>query len=225
VVATDICAPLVGIDYAMADEFELAALGDIPGVRTEILDVRDGNQVQRCVDGIAGLTAAVCAAGVVWGGAPVWQTEPRAWRTLFDVNVDGVLNVAQAAVPRMLSSGQAGRFVAIASAAGIRGLPSMGAYAATKHAVVGLVRSMAADLAGTSITANAVAPGSTDTEALVASARVYSLADPAEFAEHQPLGRLLRPEEVAAAVGWLCSPAASGVSGSLLAVDGAMTAV
>ncbi|WP_242418328.1 SDR family oxidoreductase, partial [Frankia sp. CpI1-P] len=89
--------------------------------------------------------------------------------------------------------------------------------------VVGLVRSLAADLAGTAVTANVVCPGSMDTTMLAESAKIYDLPDPGEFASHAYLRRLLQPEEVAAAVAFLCSPAASGMTGSVLAADGGFT--
>jgi len=79
------------------------------------------------------------------------------------------------------------------------------------------------DLAPYGITANAVSPGSTRTRLLDASAEVYELASPEEFAQHQPIGRLIEPMEVAASIAWLCSPAASAITGADVAVDGGMT--
>jgi NAD(P)-dependent dehydrogenase (short-subunit alcohol dehydrogenase family) len=100
----------------------------------------------------------------------------------------------------------------------------MGAYSAAKHGVVGLIRSLSADLVDTGVTANAVAPGSTTTAVLDASAVVYGLEAPTDFAVHHTSQRLLDPREVAAAIAWLCSEEASGVTGSVLSVDGGMTA-
>jgi NAD(P)-dependent dehydrogenase (short-subunit alcohol dehydrogenase family) len=91
--------------------------------------------------------------------------------------------------------------------------------------VVGLVRGIAADLATTGITANAICPGSTRTAMLDASAAIYDLASTEAFAAQQPIGRLLEPGEPAALIAWLCSPASSGVTGAALAVDGGMTTV
>jgi NAD(P)-dependent dehydrogenase (short-subunit alcohol dehydrogenase family) len=138
-----------------------------------------------------------------------------------------VRNLAQAAVPHMLSAPapRSGRIVAIASSAGTLGLQGLGAYAAAKHAVVGYVRALAADLGDSGITANVVSPGSTRTAMLEASARLYGLHDVDELGVHHAIGRVLEPGEPAAAVAWLCSPAASGMTGAVVAVDGGMTAV
>jgi NAD(P)-dependent dehydrogenase (short-subunit alcohol dehydrogenase family) len=117
-----------------------------------------------------------------------------------------------------------GRFVAVSSAAGVRGLPQLAAYSASKHGVIGLVTSMAAELGPLGITANVVCPGSTDTDMLTASAAVYGLPSKEEFAQHHLLPRLLQPEEIAAAIAFLCGPGASGMTGAVIPVDAGMDA-
>jgi NAD(P)-dependent dehydrogenase (short-subunit alcohol dehydrogenase family) len=99
-------------------------------------------------------------------------------------------------------------------------LPLLASYSASKHAALGYVRSLAADLAQSGATANAVLPGSTDTVLLGATADVYDLDDPQEFARNQRIGRLLEPVEVAALVEWLASPGSSGVTGASIRADG-----
>jgi NAD(P)-dependent dehydrogenase (short-subunit alcohol dehydrogenase family) len=98
----------------------------------------------------------------------------------------------------------------------------LAAYCAAKAGVTGLVRALAAELGGTGVTANAVSPGSTDTAILAESARLYGLASATEFARQQPVGRLLDPAEVAAALVWLAGEASSGVTGAVLPVDGGL---
>jgi NAD(P)-dependent dehydrogenase (short-subunit alcohol dehydrogenase family) len=145
---------------------------------------------------------------------------------MIGVNLEGVWRLARAAVPCLLERPEprTGRFVAVSSAGGSVGLPLLSAYVAAKHGVNGLVRSLAAELGPLGITANAVAPGSTTTAMLDASAVVYGLPDTIEFNEHHLLGRPLVPDEVAALVAWLCGTESGGVTGAVLPVDAGMTA-
>lgn len=230
-VLVDICADNPALPYRLASRDELEAVAEESGGVPVVGDVRrqddmDG-AVAEAVRRFGGLDAAVAAAGLIGGGRPIWETEEEVWAALVGVNLEGVWRLARAAVPALLARPEPrrGRFVAVSSVAGVRGMPRLSAYASSKHAVIGLVRSMAAELGLLGITANVVAPGSTDTAVLEASADIYGLAGPEEFAAHHPLGRLLQPEEVAEAIRWLLGPASSGVTGSVLSVDAGMTGV
>ena len=151
-------------------------------------DVRD---VAAMADAVAyaehtfgGLDAAIACAGVIAGGAPQWQLPLEQERAVLDVDLGGVLNLARAAVPALLRRPEprSGRFLAVASAAATRGLPMLAAYCAAKAGVTGLIRALAVELGQSGVTANAVSPGSTDTEALVESARLYGLLEASSFA-------------------------------------------
>jgi NAD(P)-dependent dehydrogenase (short-subunit alcohol dehydrogenase family) len=98
----------------------------------------------------------------------------------------------------------------------------LAAYCAAKAGVAGMIRALAAELGGTGVTANGVSPGSTDTEMLAESARLYSLPGAASFANRQPVRRLLRPEEVAAALVWLAGEDSSAITGAMVPVDGGL---
>jgi SDR family mycofactocin-dependent oxidoreductase len=223
-VLADACSAQPGVDYAMPSPADLEAVAERCGADVLCADVAAPDFVAQLTDVLAGrrVDAAVAAAGVI-AGSPAWATDETVWSTLVDVNLHGTRRLAEATVPGMVAAG-AGRFVAIASAAAMRAMPQLAAYSAAKAAVVGYVRALAADLAGTGVLANAVCPGSTRGAMLAASADVYDLLGQDEFAGQHLVRRLLEPEEVAAAVVWLCGPGASALTGSVLPVDGGLTA-
>src|SRR3546814_172299 len=140
---------------------------------------------------------------------------------MWDINVRGVWNTAAATVPALLSNPDPSgcRFVAIASTAGEHGLFHLAGYSAAKHAVIGIVKGLAADLVGTGITACAVSPGSTNTAMLTATAHLYDI-DTTELANHQLLRRALTPDEIAATITFACSPEGAVLNGSVINADG-----
>ena len=226
IVAVDICADDPAVPYSLATRAELEALRHLGDVTTVVCDVRDPGALQSAVDAAVGtyggLDAALAVAGVIAGGLH-WSSDADTERVVLDVNLNGVLNLARAAVPALLQRPEprSGRFIAVASAAATRGLDKLAAYSAAKAGVTGFIRSLAAELGCTGVTANAVSPGSTATPMLEATARVYGI-DMAEFANQQPIGRLLEPDEVAAALVWLAGPDSSGMTGTVVAVDGGL---
>jgi SDR family mycofactocin-dependent oxidoreductase len=186
-------------------------------------DVRDESALATAVElvPVGGLQVAVAVAGVIGGDKPAWEFSHQELATDLAVNFHGVANLARATIPRLLTAGAGpGRFVAVVSTAGEAGLPRLAGYVSSKHAALGFIRSLAADLGPLGVTANAVLPGSTRTALLERSAQVYGLRSAEDFAPHQRLGRLVEPAEIAAAVGWLCGPDATAVTGAAIRVDG-----
>lgn len=154
------------------------------------------------------------------------KSDAALFRRMMDVNFMGVVHLIQAALPSM--KGQPyGRIVAVASTAGLKGYAYVGAYSAAKHAVIGLVRSLALELAGTHVTVNAVCPGFTDTDLVAGSidnimkktgrSREQAVA---ELSRHNPQGRLVAPAEVANAVLWLSGEGAGAITGQAIVVAG-----
>lgn len=233
-VLVDVCKddPDVGYRLASPEQLQLmvAACGGPDSALGVVADVRDQHALATAaaaaVDRFGGLRAVVAAAGAIAGGTPAWKTDDDTFSTMVGINLEGVWRTARATVPVLLQQPEprTGRFVAVASAGGMVGLPLLGAYAAAKHGVIGLVRSLAAELGTSGVTVNAVAPGSTDTDMLQASADVYDLTDPSELAVHQLQQRIIEPREVASFICWLCGPESSAITGAVLPVDGGMTA-
>lgn len=148
------------------------------------------------------------------------------YRRMLDLNVIGTLTPFRAALPGMIAR-KSGRLIAIASTAGHRGYPYVSAYCAAKHAVVGMVKALALETAKTGVTVNAVCPGYTDTD-LVAGA-IAVIADKsgisadaakAHLVADNPMGRLVTPEEVAAAVLYLCGPGTASLTGQSILING-----
>jgi SDR family mycofactocin-dependent oxidoreductase len=229
-VLVDACGRQPGIEYEMPTIEDLEAVVQrctrlgAPEVSVLCADASGPQFVEQLTDVLRGrgADAAVAAAGVI-AGSRAWSTDEEVWSTLLDANLHGVRRLAEATVPGMVAAGR-GRFVAVASAAALRAMPQLAAYSAAKAATVAYVRALAADLAGTGVLANAVCPGSTRGAMLAASATYYDLPDQDQFAGHQLTRRLLEPDEVAAAIVWLCGPAASALTGVVLPVDGGLTA-
>ena len=228
VVAVDSCAGAqseVSYPLASRDDLDSVVGGSTGAALAHLADVRNLAALRAAVDLAVGrwgrLDGAVAAAGVISGGQPLWDTEVRELQHLWEVNVQGVWNLAAAAIPTMLSNPEVSgaRFVAVSSAAGTFGLRHLSGYNAAKHAVIGLVKGLAADLAGTGVAACVVSPGSTDTAMLAATARLYGKTDVQAFASNQLVGRVLTPDEVASAVVYCCSRE-SVINGTVVHADG-----
>jgi NAD(P)-dependent dehydrogenase (short-subunit alcohol dehydrogenase family) len=204
-----------GLEALGLDHAEVADVSNRPAIAAAI---------DRSVDVLGGLDVLVCAAGMVARG-DVGSVEIDVWDRVFAVNVDGVFHTARHALPHLRAAG-GGAIVFVASQLGLVGTPDAAAYCASKGAVIQLARAMAIDHGGEGITVNAVCPGPTDTPMLQ---RFFDASGDAgrerrTFEGLMPIGRLVEPSEVAAAIAYLAGPGGRGVSGSTVVVDGGYVA-
>ncbi|MGA1580423.1 MAG: SDR family NAD(P)-dependent oxidoreductase [Luminiphilus sp.] len=162
--------------------------------------------------------------------APFHRVDFADWQRTMDVNVNGVFHCSQIALEDMLGAGW-GRIINIASVASLRGFPYVSGYCASKHAVLGMTRALALEVATQGVTVNAICPGYVDTDIVRAAiseivAKTGRTEEDAmrHFTESNPQGRLVEASEVASAVSWLCSDGAASVTGQAVAIDGGGTA-
>ena len=188
-------------------------------------DVTDEAAVAATFERIGPVDVLVNNAGIS-DSAPLARTTLDDWRAQVDVNATGAFLCTRAVLPGMLERDR-GRIVTVASTAGRAGARYTAAYTASKHAAVGLMRAVAAEVAGTGVTANAVCPAFVRTDMTRRSVeRIVSMtgrdeaAAEAALADAAPLGRLLEPEEVAFAVAFLAAAEAGAINGQTLILDG-----
>jgi NAD(P)-dependent dehydrogenase (short-subunit alcohol dehydrogenase family) len=225
-----------GVGKAIAERF--AGVGDrvvavgrdqealaATAAETEVCDVTDEAAVTALFERLGRVDVLVNNAGAATS-APLGRTTLDDWRALLDVNATGAFLCTRAVLGGMVERDE-GRIVTVASTAARAGSSYTAAYTASKHAAVGLMRAVAAEVAGTGVTANAVCPSYVRTEMTERSiARIVSVTDRSEaeaeaaLIASSPLGRLLEPDEVAFAVAFLAAPEAGAVNGQALVLDG-----
>ncbi|RWQ67955.1 SDR family NAD(P)-dependent oxidoreductase [Mesorhizobium sp.] len=163
------------------------------------------------------------------GSAPAQRTSLADWQRTLDVNLTGAFLTVKPALAGMVAR-KSGRIIFVASTAGLKGYPYVAAYVAAKHGVVGLMRALAVETVKSGVTVNAVCPGFVETEMLEESIQriVEKTGRTVEeartsLASTNPQGRFIQPEEIAAAVLWLCGDAAHSITGQTISISGGET--
>ncbi|MBI1243652.1 MAG: SDR family oxidoreductase [Alphaproteobacteria bacterium] len=203
----------------------LAAELDAQAIACDVTDAIALGQAFASAAGVQHVDILVNNAGGA-ETAPFGRTEPDIWARMIALNLTAAYSASRLAIPAMVADGW-GRVINIASTAGLKGYAFASAYTAAKHGLVGLTRSLGVELARTGVTVNAVCPGYTDTPMLHDAAQTVATKTRSAtekvletFAASNPMGRLVRPSEIAAMVTYLCSDAAAGVTGAALPIAG-----
>jgi len=202
----------------------LKAFEGVANVETAVLDVLDKAAIGKLVQGMAKIDTVFNCAGFVHNGS-ILQATDADWDFAFNLNARAQFWMCQAVIPKMLENG-GGSIINMASVCGsLKGLPNRFIYGASKAAVVGLTKSVAADFVAKGIRCNAIAPGTVDTPSL--QDRINSYADPVQarkdFVARQPMGRLAQAQEIAPIIVYLASDESIFATGQIFAVDGGMT--
>ena len=202
----------------------LESYAGVANVTTAVLDVLDKAAIQKFTADLPALNVLFNCAGFVANGALLDATDAD-WEFSFNLNARAQFWMIQATLPKMIANG-GGSIINMASVcSSIKGLPNRFIYGASKAAVIGLTKSVAADYVGQGIRCNSVCPGTVDTPSL--GERINAFADPVEarkaFIARQPMGRLAKAEEIAPAVVFLASDESVFVTGQNYLVDGGIT--
>jgi NAD(P)-dependent dehydrogenase (short-subunit alcohol dehydrogenase family) len=210
----------------VATDVDAAALETLahPRISTQVLDVCDGAAVRRAAAAAGRVDVLFNCAGIVHHGT-ILECDDEAWARSMDLNVGSMHRVTRAILPGMLAAG-GGSIVNMASmASSIKGFPNRCVYGASKAAVIGLTKAIAADFVRQGIRCNAVCPGTVDTPSL--RGRIAAAPDPAQaerdFIARQPMGRLAVVDDITPLLVYLASDESRFVTGQALSVDGGVT--
>jgi 2-keto-3-deoxy-L-fuconate dehydrogenase len=208
-------ARVIGVDI------DGSGLQSVAGCETQVLDVRDAHAIESLARSVGRIDVLFNCAGTVPKGT-VLDIDLATWNAAFELNVNSMYHMIRAFLPAMVEA-RTGSIINMSSVAGsITGVPDRCAYGATKAAVIGLTKSVAADFVAHGIRCNAICPGTVDTPSL--QARLHSYGDyartRAEFEARQPMGRLGKPEEIAALALHLASDESGFTTGQIHIVDG-----
>lgn len=206
------------------DVDELSAISHLDRITTKQLDVTDGNAVNALAVVMGNVDVLCNIAGYVHHGS-ILDVAEEDWDFSFDLNVKSMYRMTKAFLPGMLNAG-GGSIINMASVAStLRGLPFRFVYGASKAAVIGLTKSVAADFVAEGVRCNCICPGTVESPSL--EARIAAFDDPElarrNFIARQPMGRLGVPEEIAAMAVYLASDESAYTTGSAFVVDGGVT--
>jgi 2-keto-3-deoxy-L-fuconate dehydrogenase len=210
-----------------ATDMNAKAVGELEGkqaIRARVLDVTDEAAIGRIAREVGDIDVLFNCAGIVHHGS-ILDATPKDWDQAFAVNVKSMYLVSKAFIPGMLRKG-GGSIINMASvASSVRGLPNRFVYGASKAAVIGLTKAIAADFVSKGIRCNAICPGTVDTPSL--QGRINAFADPAQarkdFIARQPMGRLGTVDDVTGILVFLASDESQFATGNAYSIDGGMT--
>ncbi len=194
---------------------------DRPGIRTRRLDVRDAEDVVDCAGEVGTLDVLFNCAGYVHHGT-ILDCLEKDWDFSFDLNVKSMYRTCRAFLPAMLEAGKGSIINMSSAASSIKAAPNRFVYGSTKAAVIGLTKAVAADFIRSGVRCNAICPGTVESPSLEQRIRAQGNAEKArsEFVARQPMGRIGRPEEIAALAVYLASDESNYTTGQVHIIDG-----